>query len=892
MIIHFLINFRTVYGQDLFLTGSLPELGKNDPAKALPMRYTEGAVWKADLKLSSLEERNMHYKYFVRSADGSTFHEVGPERTIGLNSASKELFLHDEWQGNSNAAPFLTAPFSEIFYPHSHHEPVQTHIYSKELIIKVTAPVVEPDCILEICGDVPVLGSWNPEKAVAMTPVHGSRWAVHLPADRTGRRIEYKFIKKNLRTGTYVWEDTPNRILEMNVPELHQTYSVEHSMAGFRTGQPRFSGTAVPVFSLRTENSCGIGEFTDLRLLGDWIRATGQNIIQILPVNDTSSTGTWTDSYPYGGISVTALHPVYINITEIGPIVNPGLKSAYTRKKKVLNALPSVDYESVLKLKIKYLRIQFDTYSEDTFAEPKFMAFYNDNKEWLLPYCAFCTLRDKYGTADFSKWGNDSVYTPELISRLRQKDSQDCKDMSFHMFVQYHLHRQLQETVNYLHAAGIALKGDIPIGITHNSADAWTSPDLFNMDCQAGAPPDGFSADGQNWGFPTYNWGKMAESDYSWWRRRFTKMSAYFDAYRIDHVLGFFRIWEIPSTQVKGIMGHFSPALPLSFEELRDNGFNFDYSTHARPYIRYHQLRDIFGDSTDTVMRDFLDSPSYGVFTLKPEYDCQRKIADSLADTDIRIREGLMELVSEVLFIEDPAAPGKFHPRISAQYTYSYRALPEDQKAVFNRIYDDFFYKRHNDFWRKAALSRLPALISSTNMLTCAEDLGMIPACVPEVINDLHILSLEIFRMSKDPERAFADPGHYPYLSVSTTGTHDTSTLRAWWEEDREMSARYWHEVLHEQGVPPYFCEPWLCERIIRMHTEGPSMLAILPIQDWLSIDGDIRAADPETERINIPSNPRHYWRYRMHVTVESLIDNTELTEKIRKLARRQSELQ
>ncbi|HIZ86804.1 MAG TPA: 4-alpha-glucanotransferase [Candidatus Coprenecus pullistercoris] len=882
MVIHFSIHFHTEWGQNLHITGSLPELGGGDPAKAVPMSYDRDGLWKKEIRLTSLEERLMSYKYLVKSDDGGAFYEVGPERTVGLNNASKDLFFNDEWQGNSEPATFLTAPFSEIFYSHEHKESTQMHIYSKELIIRVTAPAVERDSVVAVCGDSPILGAWDPAKAPEMTPIHGSRWVIHLPADKLGSRITYKFIKRSTADGTVTWEDTSDRVRELPPLKTHQTLSVEHSAAAFRIGRPRFTGTAVPVFALRTSGSCGIGDFTDIKTLGDWAAATGQSIIQILPVNDTTSTGTWTDSYPYGGISVMALHPIYANITEIGPLKNPGHKSAYTRERRSVESLATVDYEKVLALKIKYLRIQFADYGKDTFAEPKFLAFYHRNKEWLLPYCAFCTLRDHYGTADFSKWGEYSRYTPELAARLFSKGNASYQEMTFHIFVQYHLHRQLLDAAQYLHAKGIALKGDIPIGITRNSADAWASPELFNMNSQAGAPPDAFSAEGQNWGFPTYNWDKMAETQYSWWRKRFTKMSEYFDAYRIDHILGFFRIWEIPSRQVKGVMGHFSPALPMSYEELRDRGFDFDYARHATPYIRYRQLREMFGDKTDTVMREYLDSSQYEVFTLKPEFSTQRKIEDHFGPEHDDIKDGLMALVSEVLFMEDERQPGKFHPRISAQFTYSYRDLPEGQKEVFNRIYDHFFYKRHNDLWRKSALHKLPELISATDMLTCAEDLGMIPECVPEVLRDLRILSLEIFRMSKDPSRTFADPSAYPYMSVCTTGTHDTSTLREWWEEDRGLSARFWHEVLHENGEPPYYCEPWLCEKILRLHTSSPSMLTILPLQDWLSIDGSIRAQNPASERINVPSDPKHYWRYRMHVAIEDLLADKELTYNIR----------
>lgn len=884
MTIHFFLDFRTTYGQNLYISGSLPELGHGDPEKAVPMHFTEGFVWEKTIKITSLQERIMSYRYLVKSDDGSAFYEVGPERAIGLNSATKDLFLHDEWQGNSESAPFLTSPFSEIFYSHGHKEATQTHMFSKELIIRVTAPLVEADWTLALCGDSPLTGAWDPQKAPEMIPVHGSRWVIHLPADKIGDRLEYKFIKRDRNGNASVWEDRDNRILEIPQIKPHQTFSTEHSSAAFHTGKPRFFGTAVPVFSLRTAGSCGIGDFSDLKPLGDWVKKIGQNIIQILPVNDTTSTGTWTDSYPYGGISVMALHPIYINITEIGPIAGTAAKNAYEKERNRLEKLPAIDYESVLKLKTKYLRLQFKTYSQDTFAEPKFLSFYKRNKEWLLPYCAFCTLRDKYGTADFRKWGEDAEYTPGLLARLNSKESDTYHEMSFHIFVQYHLHRQLTDAVQYLHSIGIALKGDIPIGITRNSADAWASPELFNMDSQTGAPPDDFSADGQNWGFPTYNWDKMAETDYSWWRKRFAKMAEYFDAYRIDHVLGFFRIWEIPDTQAKGLLGHFSPALPLSYEEIRDWGFDFEYSRHARPHIMYRHLKEMFGDRTESVIREYLDSPAYDVFTLKPEFDTQRKIEDHFGPDPDNTKDGLMALAGEMLFLEDPRQPGKFHPRISAQYTYAYRDLPEGQKAVFNNIYNHFFYKRHNGFWRESALRKLPALISATNMLTCAEDLGMIPECVPGVIRDLKILSLEIFRMSKDPEVPFGDPSRYPYMSVCTTGTHDTSTLRAWWEEDRKASTRYWHEMLHETGNPPYFCEPWLCEKIIRLHTGGSSMLTILPLQDWLSVDGETRAENPESERINVPSNPRHYWRYRMHIPVESLTGNERLTDRLKSM--------
>ena len=353
-------------------------------------------------------------------------------------------------------------------------------------------------------------------------------------------------------------------------------------------------------------------------------------------------------------------------------------------------------------------------------------------------------------------------------------------------------------------------KGDLPIGISRTSVDAWLYPELFHMNSQAGAPPDAFSADGQNWGFPTYNWEKMAEDDFAWWKSRLAKMSEYFDAFRIDHILGFFRIWEIPLWTKSGLNGYFNPALPFPAHELQSQGFdvnNFD------------------------------------------------------------------------LFMEDPRKTGHYHPKIGAKATQGYMYLDAYRKAAFDRLYDDFFYRRNNEFWKEKAMQKLPALLDSTGMLACGEDLGMIPATVPQVMADLRILSLEIQRMPKSVEETFAHPANYPYLSVCTTSTHDMNPVRAWWEEDRQVTEQFWQMILGNSGEAPYFCEPWICRQILDQHLWSPAMLTVLPLQDWLSMDGALRRLNPNDERINVPANSRHYWRYRMHLTVEQLAAAKEFNE-------------
>ena len=372
----------------------------------------------------------------------------------------------------------------------------------------------------------------------------------------------------------------------------------------------------------------------------------------------------------------------------------------------------------------------------------------------------------------------------------------------------------------------------------------------------------------------------MARDGFAWWKARFRKMASYFDAYRIDHVLGFFRIWQIPLNAIHGLLGVFNPALPLSpADMLWQFGFTFDerFTTIMADDAK---IDTFFADLAPEIKSTFFDAPADGspYYTLKQQFASQRKIADYFGamprdDRNTRICESLLSLLDDVLFIEDPYQAGRYHPRIAAQSTYAFRLLDSHAQWCFNRLYDDFYYHRHNDFWYGKALWKLPPLIDSTSMLVCAEDLGMIPACVPAVMHRLDILSLEIQRMPKDPALTFGDTWHYPYLSVCTTSTHDMGGIRRWWEENPALTQRYYNEVLHREGASPFYAEPWICRDIIDLHLKSPSMLCILPLQDWLSMDGNLRRDDPREEQINVPANPRHYWRYRMHITVEDLMD-------------------
>ena len=619
-------------------------------------------------------------------------------------------------------------------------------------------------------------------KSWPMSYVPDGKWSVELPAEEffdgeAEREYFYEVVCDGLST-RHEWRLHSLKAAEKR-EEILDSWSDSPGWKG--------AGTAIPVFALRSEDDFGVGEFLDLKKMVDWAVLTGQTFLQLLPVNDTTMFGTIDDSYPYNANSTFALHPQFINLPAAGvPVDKEYLKLQKQLNSFVKDGRPETDYVSVNREKRRLLRKAFDANWKSLSRTKAYRNFLAANREWLIPYSRFCALRDEFGTPDFSQWGEFAVYDE---ARLERWNKSHRSETDFNCFLQFHLDAQFRQVRDYAHSKGVVLKGDLPIGISRTSADAWQFPKLFNMDSQAGAPPDAFSADGQNWGFPTYNWEEMAKDGYAWWKARLRKMSEYFDAFRIDHILGFFRIWQIPVPEKSGLAGYFSPALPYSADELRSWGY---------------------GNRMDR-------------------------------------------------FIEDPHRPGWYHPRIDAK--------------DLGDLYIDFFYRRHNEFWKHNAMDKLSALLGSTNMLACGEDLGMIPACVPEVMQRLNILSLEIQRMPKDPAQTFADPARYPYGCVCTTSTHDMSPIRAWWEEDRSLSQRFYNEALGCGGAAPYFCEPWVCRRIVEQHLWSPAMLVILPLQDWLSISPELRyKGNPADERINVPAIPRYHWDYRMHLSLEELL--------------------
>ena len=798
----FNVEYHTSFGEFLVLN----ILSGDDASKVSHHKMTtlDDSHWFIELNKTFKAGTYIDYYYSVVRGDDEVRHEwlVEPHRLEFAAQKGIRYVVYDHWIDIPEDSYMYSSAFTDCIMA-CQREFSPTSEFQQTVRLKVRAPQLRIGQQLGIAGAGDALGNWDINKALPMYEHEYHEWVISLDVAQLPQTFEFKFVLLGLDVP--VWEQGGNRTVSLPLIRDNEVFVYELSQVYFPVFPWKGAGTVIPIFSLRSEGSFGVGDFGDLKKMIEWADKTHQRVIQVLPINDTTITHTWQDSYPYNSISIYALHPQYTDLRQLPEIKNEERKTHFEQLRQELNALPQIDYERVNNAKMEYLRELFAQEWATIKKRTSYKDFFEQNKEWLVPYAAFCYYRDQYGTADFSQWPKEAT-----VAAIKATN----KEVQFWYFVQYNLDQQMHAAHEFARDHHVILKGDIPIGISRDGVEAWVEPKYFNLNGQAGAPPDAFSADGQNWGFPTYNWDEMLKDGCSWWVRRFRKMAQYFDAYRIDHVLGFFRIWEIPVPEKSGLKGQFAPALGLSREEIE----------------------------------------GYGIYNH-------------------------MEL-----FLVDHKRADRWHPRIAVQFNEDYEKLNDEEKYNFNRLYNDYFYRRNNQFWYQEAMKKLPRLTQATRMLCCAEDLGMVPDCVPWVMNELRILSLEIQSMPKDDKVRFGHLSQYPYRSVCTISTHDMPTLRQWWDEDWDRTQDYYNSMLHRGGGAPHPLPGWLAKDIVSRHLTSPSMLCLLSLQDWLSIDEKLRLPDANAERINIPANPRHYWRYRMHLTIEQLMQSDEFNETIKTL--------
>lgn len=893
MKLFFYLQYATIFGQDLRLNIMGETTAKGDRASentVYAMTTVDGKMWQCEIELEKAP-KSINYFYSIDKwgkEERQEWQTVTHRLDMNVPNAS-EYKIYNRWTDIPYDSFLYSSAFTDCVN-RRHHEAVPTIKYEKTLRLIVRAPQLRKGERLYVTGESSCLGNWHADRALKMVEHNYNEWMVDMNVDAFDEaETELKFIATT-DNGDVLWETGYNRTLA--IPEMAngEVRVEEMDQAFFEICDRKLAGTLIPVFSLRTRGSFGVGDFGDLKMMIDWVAETHQKVLQVLPINDTTSTHTWTDSYPYSCISIFAIHPQFADLRQLPAVADKEKAAAFETLREELNQLPQIDYERVNNAKIEYLRVIFEQEGGEVLKSAGFKAFLKESAHWLVPYAQYCHLRDTYGNVDFNTWKGHEVWHEKDRETLLNARTKEYKEVAFYYYVQYVLHVQMRAAHEYAMARGVILKGDIPIGVNRKGCDVWHEPHYFNLNSQAGAPPDSFSVNGQNWGFPTYNWARMLEDGCQWWLRRFQNMSKYFDAYRIDHVLGFFRIWAIPTTCVHALQGQFAPSLAMTREEIESYGLHFQEKLFTTPFIARWVVDRVFGPHADAVVEKYLQHEHDDIFSLKPEYDTERKIEAAFVGKDsaddVWVRDGLYALASDVLFVRDDNDSNKFHPRITAQLNFMYEALVDSDKEKFNRLYNNYYYRRNNNFWYNEAMKKLPVLVQATRMLVCAEDLGMVPDCVAWGMNELRILSLELQQMPKDPSVRFGELWKNPYRSVCTLSTHDMPTLRQWWDEDIERTQDYYNSQLYRSGAAPHPLPGWLAKEIVTNQLYCPSMLCILSLQDWFAIDEKLRLADANAERINIPANPRHYWRYRMHLNIEDLIANKEYNDNIKELIR------
>lgn len=888
MVLNFYLRYGTKPGQKIFIISDDLKGRRKTTSDWIPMHYINADFWGVSIILPDHSSRTIHYYYLIEEGDAEIKTWDG-EKIRTIEFPKKRTFgsvtVIDTWNemGDFRNA-FFTKAFLNLFRSEKKplHEPINqsfTHLF------RAKVSRLKDDETLCLLGSTTHLHKWDTDHPVLMTR-EGDFYFARISLGENEWPASYKYGIYNTREKKFVaFEEGQNRLLRKwesgnGITVLHDGFANINNVLW------KGAGINIPVFSLRSEKSFGAGEFMDLKLLITWCEQTGISMIQLLPVNDTSARGNRGDSYPYSAISAFALHPLYINLEKVAGRAHAAITAKLKERQKRLNNLPQMDYEQVIKYKRSVLKELYALQKDDLKRDRKFLKFFKDNKHWLVPYAAFCYLKGKYKTADFTKWKAYSTYDESAVQKMVSEKEKHYGQIAIYYYEQYHLHLQLKEVVDFAHKHNVIMKGDLPIGIYRHSCDAWIHPALYNMAEQAGAPPDQFSTAGQNWGFPTYNWDEIQKNHFMWWRQRFDQLGKYFDAFRIDHILGFFRIWSIPIEQTDGRMGRFVPAIAVHISEFEKDNIYFDYDRYCKPYITDKILEDLFGANAEKVIHQFLLPFKEGRYKLREEVSTQRKALKYLMDSGMsEFREGLFKLVGNVIFFEDSDSEGRrFHFRINIQETSSFQAFDTYTQNQLKWLYNNYFFERQEHFWEVQALKKLPQLKHSTDMLVCGEDLGMVPRCVPDVMRRLGILGLNVQRMSDESDARFLNLDKVNYLSIVQPSTHDMSTIRGWWEENREQTQQFYNKILRQTGEAPQECDVETVRLIIQKNVQSDAMWSIFLPQDLLAMSDALRTPNPADERINIPSDPDHYWGYRMNVNLEHLLKQDQLNKEIRTL--------
>lgn len=658
---------------------------------------------------------------------------------------------------------------------------------------------------------------------------------------------------------------------------------------------PSFShpvtGVAIPVGALKTAKSCGTGEFLDLIPFAEFCKKAGIDLIQLLPVNDTG-----TESSPYSALSAFALHPVYIRL-DVLPEAAPFLTEIRDIADRY-EYLPRFNYREIRDTKLAFLHLIYNINEKNIVGSPELAAWIAKNP-WIAEYAVFMNLKHRNFESSWKSW--DKMRTPshnEILERWNNPAKKS--DHLFYAWLQMRLDEQFSQAVAACEKNGIALKGDIPIMMNEDSCDAWANPEFFRDDLRAGSPPDGPNPLGQNWGFPIYNWDNLRDNGFSWWKERLRHSAKYYHAYRIDHILGFFRIWSIPYGEFSGYLGWPTPHTPVTQAELAERGFSGDRLRWiCEPHVPTRTVEtanngDYLG--THGLLGKLMNRiGNEELWLFKPEIHHENDIrsadlSDAVKETLVRAwRDRMMQVTGR-----DNRGKPIYAPVWEFRNSTAWSTLSEGEKQSLEALFRE--KSAQNELlWKLQAEELLGTLTSSVPMLACAEDLGSIPESVPEVLGALGILGLKVIRW----ERRWSEPGQpfrrieeYPELSVATTSVHDSSTLRGWWEQENGAQDFLGTWNPESRGYPAGTSDrfragysPEVADYVLRTLAETSSSILVLPVQDILALSGEYYRHDANAERINIPGSVSAFnWTYRIPDTLENLIKNKQFLSAIQNI--------
>lgn len=659
------------------------------------------------------------------------------------------------------------------------------------------------------------------------------------------------------------------------------------------------TGIVVPISALYTKDCPSCGDFLALKDLADFCEKAGFSIVQLLPVNDTG-----TQSSPYSGLSAFALHPLFIRINALPEFAaamkgNKAFATAYKAFEKEFGYKKRFDYDAVLGEKTKLLHLLFNYIEKKNSKDEaeanklnKELAKFVRSNQWIIPYAVFKNIKDENMQASWKSW--DESIQKLSYDQIKLKWQNKAKKSSHDFFVwcQLRASEQFKEGAESLRAKKIILKGDIPILMNEDSVDCWTYPEFFRQELRAGSPPDGGNPMGQNWGFPTYDWDRLEADEFTWWKDRIKTSAQYYDAFRIDHILGFFRIWASKENETTAYLGHTIPYADFTRKTLNELGFDDDrIKWISEPHIPTGTIENITWnhDEATAVLEKVCDRvKTEELWTFKKEIDGDKEIyAMNFFEDEGKnnaVKNALAEKWRDRSLIQ--IKKDRFIKVYAFENSTAWKTLSGEEQEKLRKLFEEIEVKE-NKLWGKQATTTLSAIVHASDMIPCAEDLGVNLPVMPEVLKKLDILSLKVIRWTRQwdkPGQPYIPFTDYPELSVATTSVHDSSTLRQWWNQEKDSVWAFINSVECENkpdGNSAF--TPEIAEFILRSLASCKSALLINPLQDYLFLEHSFYLENEDDERINIPGSVNTFnWTYRIPVTIEEMSGNKGLLNKIK----------